>query len=329
VEVLLKEWFREDEKVLADISNGDITVVSPDQGLIHPHTWEHVVEHKAKVRFLPHSSYAEDTHGEAKYENRVQYIVKYFQANSKGEESAFLGESKHDSPVEFEITYDNEKLPALEEIKNVDTPRYRRPKDGENRADKKKARLGPLNKVTSTILKIHSPFLHNVLKSIVECTEGPTDGDFTVGTGEFLHPYEDLYYHTSDIFKYKSQDSELRVKHSAEFNQQCDEHFDLLLGYLNSQLTVPVKEFRERLAQKTPVVTFVRLWLLLKPGSDVYVREDDGSLNAYVVHEVNGGISETDGKEESSSYGVWVWNLAFDGIQISPGLRRVEVSVLR
>jgi hypothetical protein len=328
VEVLLKEWFREDEKILADISNGDVTVVSPEQGHIHPHTWEHVVEHKAKIRFLPHSSYAEDTHGEAKYENRVQYLVNYFQLpTNKDEEGAYLGESKYDSPVEFEITYDNEKLPALEESKNVETPRYRAPKDGENGTDKKKARLTPLDKVISTCLKIHSPFLHNVLKSIVECTDKSTDSRFTVGTGLFMHPYEDLYHHMSEILDYKSHESELRVKHSADFNQQCDEHIDLLLGYLNSQPTVPVKEFSTRLEQKTPVVTFATLWLLLKPGIDVYVREDDGSLNAYVVHEVVGGVSETDGKEESSDYGVYVWNLAFDGTQISPGLRRLEISV--
>ena len=90
-----------------------------------------------------------------------------------------------------------------------------------------------------------------------------------------------------------------------------------------------MKDFNARLIQKTPVVAFATYWLLLKPGTDVYVREDDGSLNAYVVHSVTGGISERDGKkvQASSNYNVCVWNLAFDGTHISPRLRDVEVSV--
>jgi hypothetical protein len=120
---------------------------------------------------------------------------------------------------------------------------------------------------------------------------------------------------------------ELRARHSKEFNRQCDEHIDLLLGYLTSQPNEPVQEFKALLEQKTPVVTFATYWLLLKPGTDVYVRKDDGSLNAYEVHKVLGGISEENGKTVNSSYSVLVWNLAFDGTQISPAIRYLQISV--
>lgn len=60
---------------------------------------------------------------------------------------------------------------------------------------------------------------------------------------------------------------------------------------------------------KNPVTSFATLWLFLKPGTDVYVREDDGTLNAYVVDEVRGGVTEKDGKRVSRNYSVSVWNL--------------------
>ena len=279
---------------------------------------------------MPHSNY-EETHVDAKYESRVQYQVNYYQ-KTRGENGVllYLGKSSHDKPVEFEVTYDLEKLPALEETKDVEKSHDRKPKKSENLSDGKKAKLGPLDRVTSTRLQIHSPFLHNVLKAVIECTATPPDGDFVgLASGDFFHPYYDLYHHMADLIKYKTEESGLRAKHSDGFNQQCDEHIDLLMKYLNAQASIPLKDFNARLIQKTPVVAFATYWLLLKPGTDVYVREDDGSLNAYVVHSVTGGISERDGKkvQASSNYNVCVWNLAFDGTHISPRLRDVEVSV--
>ena len=66
--------------------------------------------------------------------------------------------------------------------------------------------------------------------------------------------------------------------------------------------------------------------LLLKPGSQVYVREDDGSFNAYIVHNVKGGVSGVDKNKITESYRVKVWHLAFDGSEIQPCSRRIVIS---
>ncbi|KAK1919974.1 hypothetical protein P3342_002269 [Pyrenophora teres f. teres] len=332
-EALLKEWFRDDEDIVREISNGDISIENYKQGYIHPHTWNQVIAHKMEIVFRPNTKQREeedeesDEEEDTKYENRIRYVLDYYKRNSNGNSREWLGENEYDKPVEFEVTYDFEKRPALEETKEIETTRS--PNLTKNDAgDGMKAKLGPLDRVTDTHLQIHSPFIHSILKATIEYTAVPADGtSFGLSSGLFAPPYDDLYYHMADLENYKSGHSELRAKHSDKFNEQCDKHIDLLMEYLNSQESVPLKEFNARLAQKTPVVTFAMYWLLLKPGSDVYVREEDGSLNAYVVHSLTRGIYERDEKKISSNYLVYVWNLAFDGAHISPGIRKIEVSV--
>ena len=323
VEILLREWYRDDEKVLTDISNGDLSVEFLHCGHIHPQTWEQVIGHKADVKFTPHSLYQE-----AVFESRVQYVVNLSQKSSTNDSSCFVSRSTYNKPVEFEITDDLEKLPALEETKDITIQRYLDTEKSDNDGHKKKPQLGPHDRVTCTSLKIYFSYLLNVLRSVVEYADGVADGeDYGLGAGQYLHPYKELYHHMPDLLKYKSNTSGLRSKHSASTNQKCDEHIDLLWDYLTSQRKVPFKEYEARLDRVAPAVTFATCWLLLKPGVDVYVREDDGSLNAYIVDEVKGDVSEADGKKNNNSYEVTVWNLAFDGTHISPGLREVKVNV--
>jgi hypothetical protein len=101
------------------------------------------------------------------------------------------------------------------------------------------------------------------------------------------------------------------------------------LGYLNSPPNISIADCEARWHNEIPVVTFATYWLLLKPGTDVYVREADGAFNAYIVDMVTGGVetSETDGKKVHSKYSVSVWNLAFDGTKVSPCIRTVEVDI--
>jgi hypothetical protein len=328
------EWFKESEEVLHDISNGDITVDCLESGLIHPRTWEQVVEHNAGIQFWPHSSYpnlsSPEEPGyeqEANYESRVQYVINYFQNNGRGVLD-FVGHSTHKKPVEFEITDDYERLPALEEIKRVTTSHYQNVPKREEGGEGKKTKLGPNDRVTETYLRINSQFLLNVLKSVVEYTIGGLDGvKFGLGPGLFCYPYKELYYHMPDMLKYKTDPEGLRKKHSTAFNQKCDDHIDLLLGYLTSQPQIPVKECMARWESKSSVVTFATFWLLIRPGTDVYVRENDESMNAYIVDSVQGGVSEEDGKKTNKDYQIGVWNLAYDGTQISPNLRTINISV--
>ncbi|KAH8708362.1 P-loop containing nucleoside triphosphate hydrolase protein [Phaeosphaeriaceae sp. PMI808] len=267
---------------------------------------------------------------ETQYETRVKYSVNYFKENEKGDANPkFVSRSTYDEPVEFEITSANEKLPALEETKDVLSP-YSNVEEarGLSRSEKK-ATLGQLDRIGETVVRIHSPFLLNVLKSVIDYSaelpgntawEGPH-------AGRYFLPYKDLYYHLADLEEYKNEASALRQKHSEDFNKKCDEHIDLLKGYLESQPNILVAEARLQWRSKTPVTSFASFWLLLKPGIDAYVREPNGSLNAYVVHRVVGGIGMQNGARIPKPYTVTVWNLVFGGKRIYRQLRSIQVPI--
>jgi len=328
-QVLLQEWYSEDEKVLVDISNGDLTLKTVDDDLIHPQVWEQVIEHNANILFEPHSSYAapQDTDDTA-YASRVQYVVKYFGKSAASGANFFVRQQTDNKPIKFEITNGAEELPALEEIKEMTVHRYRDTEHFEAESAKKALVIGPHDYCTSTTLKIHSTYVLNVLRSVVEYAVGAQDEEqFGLGVGVYQHPYQELYHHISDLLDYRTGISSLRHKHSDSYNQKCDEHIDLLLEYLSSPPNISISECKARWESEIPVVTFATYWLLLKPGTDVYVREADGSLNAYIVDSVKGGVSETDGKKINSKYRVKVWNLAFGGKTISPCTRMVEVDI--
>ncbi|KAH7088211.1 hypothetical protein FB567DRAFT_333459 [Paraphoma chrysanthemicola] len=334
VEVLLMEWYHEDEDVLKEVEDGDITVQGEGAVIILPQTWANVVEHNAHIQIWPHSSYDDSSSSEASvedeeacYENRVQYVVNYYQTVPGDDTRFFMNRATSDKPVNFEVVDRAEKLPVLEETKEITTPQYIMPKKEDDGEDKK-ARIGTQDRVISTRLKINSPFLLNILRSVVAYTTRAPDGqECGLGPGLYDHPYQELYHHMPDLMRYKTEKSELRAKHSDAFNEKFDEHIDLLWHYLSEQPAVPIKECQARWESKTPSITFATCWLLLQPGTDVYVREDDGSLNAYVIHTVTGGVGEKDGRKTSTDYEVIMWSLAYNGNCIGPDETSVTIKV--
>ncbi|RAR16577.1 P-loop containing nucleoside triphosphate hydrolase protein [Stemphylium lycopersici] len=333
VEVLLKQWFCESEQCLLDIANGDLSVSNDEDDFIHPRTWETVVTHNSAIKFWPHSEFSssladDDDQDKKNYENRIQYTVNYYQKNSSNDKEYFMGSSSNKEPVLLEVTDDNSNLPALEEIKTIMSPHHSNAGKKGDGSGEKKTKLGPHDRVIDTSLKINSPYLLNILKSLVEYSANTLSGDTDgLGLGLFYHPYRDLYHHLPDLLKYKSDTTELRNKHTEAFNQKYDQHADLLYKYLTSQTGIAFEGYKTRLERKVPVVTFSTCWLLLKPGTEVYVREDDGSLNAYIVDFVTGGVSEKDGKRTNDKYEVQVWNLMFNGERVQTCLRYVDINV--
>jgi hypothetical protein len=317
--------------VLADIEGRNLTVTLEGSGFIHPDTWEQVIEQGDTVQVWPHSSYTTPDESveieEKECENRIQYVVDYYEIGTTNG-TCYAGQRTFDQPVKFEVIDDHERLPALQEVKCVQVQRYQDVGEGKDEADKKKARLGIHDRVTTTLLKINSQHLLNVLRSVVDYAVGEPDGEaYGLGPGVFEYPYQVLYYHMSDLLRYKSDDLGSRIGHSDDVNQKRDEHIDLLDQHLKAQPDVPLKECEAQWSRKTPVTTFATYWLLLQPGSDVYVRESNGFCNVYVVHEVLGGVAEEDGKKVNYKYEVSVWNLAFDGTHVVPSMRVVEINV--
>jgi hypothetical protein len=340
MEIFLKEWFCEDPKTQSDISRGATRIQLLEnhlfKGWVNPKHWESVIENNATVNvILPPKieptppSPNPDEPPETQYEESVQYAVHYFRRNEKHDDSPmFVSRSTYTEPVEFEITSSDDKLPVLEETKDVISPHTNL--SGRKNLSKggKKATLDRLDTIGETALMIHSPYLMNILKSVIAYSaKGPEGAARGLNTGLYLSPFQDLYYHLPNLEEYKSGDSPLRQKHSAEFNEKCDKHINLLAAYLQSQPDLSIVEAKSQWNNKTPVTTFAAFWLLLKPGTDVYVQEPDGSLNAFVVHKVAGGIETKKGKRKIRPYVVSAWNLVFGGRSIFRRMRTIHVPV--
>lgn len=292
MKTLLMEWYREDEDALRDISSGDITIFHRVNGYIHPQTWEEVIEHDSQIDFRNHSAYdSDDSDGsdppESKeYESSVQYVVNVRRSGSDGKE--YLVTTKtYKEPVKFEVADNNDRLPALQEIKDILSPHSEDTATTGDIADSEKTKLGIHDRVVDTSLRINSQYLLNVLRSVITYMDVPTEERNTdLVTGMFYYPYPELFHHLPDLLEYQNGNTALRNKHTALFNEKFDEHLNLLEDYLNSKSGVPTEEFKARLERKIPTVTFATYWLLLKPGTHVYVRDNDGSINAYILHEV-------------------------------------------
>ena len=338
MEAFLREWFREDKVTLEAIDDGNFIIRDELSRTISPGLWASVASPIWDIEFsihLPSDALPPpivpqdaDTDGlsETCYENRVQYKVSYFRRDEYGGRTEFVSESVYREPIALEVVEEHERLPAIEEMKKIEFPADLA---GRSRKPGTRSKLRKSDTVSEPKLKIHSPYLLNVLKSIIEYSaEKPTGDNQGLDAGIFLYPYMDLYLHLEELLEYKTGDSELRRKLSEAYNKFSDDHIDLLQSYLMSQTAVQYKEAKARSSRSTPLTTFGTLWLLMKPGTDMYVREADGSVNRYVLDRLTGGTEKDhNGEITTIKYTARVWNLVLDEKAIRQFVREVDIQV--
>ncbi|MCJ1443333.1 MAG: hypothetical protein MMC23_003831 [Stictis urceolatum] len=100
------------------------------------------------------------------------------------------------------------------------------------------------------------------------------------------------------------------------------EDLAILQNFLDDQIADKVAAERQR--HERGVATFSMLWLLFKPGTDVYSDEvyaDHGNWNKYVVHSITGGLKDG----TSVSYFISLWCMDYDGAQL--GRRPIAVEI--
>lgn len=352
METLLRSWFENDKKGLRDLDRGNYTLKSGEFDLILPQVWEKVLNQDANIFFSREAPSAPSTRPaspaspappviepgtphttvEKKYKTRIEYTVKFFRRSrhhdSYDSESDSDTDKAFDEPVGFEVEDLLKKdLPALEEMQEVIAPRTASPRrKGEK--DGKKIKLRPYDRLGKTRLKINSPFLLNVVRSVITySSETPEDHKEGLTRGIFEHPYSDLYLNLEAIQGYRSPTNDLRKHHSSSFNAKFDEHMDLLSQYLEGKRGVSIETAKSMWARPKPATSFALLWLLFKPGSDVYVRENNGSLNAYVVDWVKGGATVKDGRKTNSPYHVKLWHLVLGTSIIEPWCRTITIDI--
>ena len=125
----------------------------------------------------------------------------------------------------------------------------------------------------------------------------------------FPEPYHPLIYYREELEAYKNQHP---PQHSLEYQQECNEHIDILLKHLSETSGKAIEAEKQRHARDPPVCTFEYLWLLFKPGEACYCKEDDGNVVAYITASTSGGLVDGVPKKYTIRY----WNLDFNGWEV-------------
>ena len=244
----------------------------------------------------------------------------------------FLGQKTFKGAVVTHIqAKDDTSKSVLCEVRNVYISQQK--KTSETPTDSTRIDTDDLLGVCS--LEVHSKPLLHALNAVLQFHTPEEDeyeygfrinkGNFTdLQHGRFRFPYLDLYHHIDELVAYKSKVDGSRQYHSEEYNKECDRHIDTLIKYLNDQPIVAFSNAKVAWSQRVPVTTFNWLWLLLKPGADVYVRER-GCLNAYVIEYVDkiAGYSTS----RPRPYRVKVWNLDYDGKVFGRSSKTISVPI--
>jgi hypothetical protein len=134
-----------------------------------------------------------------------------------------------------------------------------------------------------------------------------------------------------ELQDYKTQICKSRTNHTEAYNAETDRHIDLLMEYLFKESNIKLKSLEASWEKKVPTTTFSGLLLLLKPGADVYVQEND-QLNAYVIDSVSGGVDYSvpdnwSWKLSPTKYLIYVWNLVYDGKVIKRRVKAIDIPV--
>ncbi|GKZ86132.1 hypothetical protein AnigIFM56816_000983 [Aspergillus niger] len=252
--------------------------------------------------------------------SKIVYVARYLQLDSDGD---YVLHTTKRLKQKLELTKAPEAHTVLEEHREV----YPSARHGSQK------KHGIVDTIGNPILYIHSPILLDALRANIDCQSIPNESrpmDYRaksitsdLGKGHFVYPFFDLYHYREKLLRYREL---VKESHDHKYCKTCGEHIDVLNGYLEALTDVGVKDAERLASDPVPKTTFASLWLLLKPGSDVYVREE-GKLNAYVIESFSGGMSWDSNLNGPLPYRVHVWNLNFDGQYLTRSVKAVSIPV--
>jgi hypothetical protein len=156
-----------------------------------------------------------------------------------------------------------------------------------------------------TVLNIYSTYLINALRDVIEYFPGLSLRTETVTIPE---PYCALIHYMTKLEAYKTAHP---MTHSKQYVEACNEHIDILLGFLDRTFGKSLRLERERHQRQPPVATFEYLWLLFKPGQDVYISAKEGEdFRPMVVASVH--------NDNSWGYSVRGWYVKYQSGSVEP-----------
>lgn len=230
----------------------------------------------------------------------VLYKVQYL---DKDDKTVFSKESKE--PMGVQNTLSALGKSVIEVITNV---RIRGPYLSGN-GEKEEPRT--LISILDTTLKINSPAIITALQSVMEYYP---DLSFSEDSNYIWEPYAALIHHEEELKAYRDQFNPNVINSRDELcqrNANAYEHLGILQKVLFERSGKAVETERQRHARG--VATFEMLWLLFRPGTDVYCDiAGDGNYDAYVVKSVAGGMLGG----RPSTLEIYLWQMDYDGEKI-------------
>lgn len=223
------------------------------------------------------------------------YRVEY-----RDEDDVLMYEKEGDSPAEVK-TPQRPDEPVMEVITTISVTRNSRfNRDTFNPELARGTDLG-------TEVKINSPLLINALRAVVSYYPGSSLLEEPLTIEE---PYQLLVHHRKDLEEYKNNHP---ANHTLEYREECNKHIDILLEFLHRKFEGGLELEEARHKQDPPKCTFEYLWMLFKPGVDVYTRSNFAPLaspySIFIVSSIDGGHSE----HEVEQYSIKTWDLQSNG----------------
>lgn len=162
---------------------------------------------------------------------------------------------------------------------------------------------------------IHSPAVLEALRCIVDYFPAH---DLSGNTLKILEPYEILVFFEKELSQYRQRLLD-EPPNTSCLNNWAYEHITIVQEFVREQLQEKIDAETERHAQG--YVTFDMLWLLYKPGDDVYTDlVDVGGHTPWVVKTVDFSIRNG----SSDYYRVNVWNICGNSTWVGPRWRSVQ-----
>lgn len=238
---------------------------------------------------------------------RVQYLNERMDV-------VFSKEDKEPMEIQYTLsTLGKAVIEVITDVRMVETYTH---------SNAEKEDPGTAISVLGTKLKINSPAIITALQSVIEYYPGYS---FSEASNTITEPYAALIHHEEELKMYRDQFNPNSFNSKDELchrNANVYEHLGILQSVLFERSGTAVEAERQRHARG--VATFEMLWLLFRPGTDIYYDDDeDGNYNAYVIKSVTGGVLGGPPKSLTIS----AWRMDYDGLKIGRSLFTLDQRV--
>jgi hypothetical protein len=163
-------------------------------------------------------------------------------------------------------------------------------------------------RLESHVLKIHSPYIMNALRSVVKYRRGQS---FFESTFTIDHPFTTLVHYLDD---FRAYGLEPHPSHSDEYQKHSNEHMSVFIDFFDtSPYLKQVREELERPKGSQPTCAFNHIWVHFAPGEFCYIREQGRVSGPFVILYYDQPTEHQGVDAPATDFNVTMWNVQFNG----------------